>query len=1821
MRPHLFILLIQLINFHSFTSYIQNCEEFDTNSNTCIKCKDKFFPFFHNLICLPCDDKDYGQIGCGGNCDSSKYENDRLVYCEKNKCKEGFYELEGICLKCDSKSPGCKKCHNTQTQINGLIDYEFTCEKCLSNEYKMNEFGTCEKCQMNNCLECIFTNDNMNKECLKCDKYYYINSEKTCEKCHYDMNMIQHGYCEICSDDYTDLDSTKCYCNLDYYLNKDNTCSFCSETCQKCIPTEEEGFYCLSCYSGYTGSILYNNECLKCPQMCTNCEIDPENENKVNCINCYKGYGLLNGNCVSCGEGCNKCIINEGGGVSCLECKTDYLIEKNKTCTDCSLIDYLGNGCSECQYNETKNKYECLKCFHINENKDEYDSYFSYIKNQMKCLSNSDSTQIYLFGCLEANFIEDNKYECLKCQKDFIPLLNDKTCKKRSLLSLSNECLEAINIGTELNPIYSCNKCNNETVLLTKSNNISDCVGRSDNLAYCTKAKEEIDENKICIECVSQAHLSQSICECDDDSFGFKNLACYKCDDETKGNYGCDAKEGCTYRPGIGQLNCNKCKNGFFEYTKGQCFSCYDEVEFCNKCHLDENEEFVCDECIDNFKYNKYEKTCQLICAEYPEISPGCIICNEEYKSKGKCQACKPGYFKTEDESCVYCRSEKYGGPACDRCIKSESDEKIICGSCDENIKVLNSKGKCYFTPNDLMENCIAFKFEGNDNEEKIVCTFCKEGFYLDNNGNCVSFLQYLEINENCNKIIYQIGLLNIHYIGPENIEYYIDGSMYPTDKYNAYLLNKTFSESLNEKLRAINLKITGKCKECNSGKVLDNSNKCITITVNDCSIISLIKHGYLYFECQSFCKNNKYPLVLLNINKENSEPSYIAVSEVYNLISNSEMFLSDIKSLLNQPMCIDTSENNNINLENCLLVKYLENENKYICFLCNEGYFLDEENNKCIQLNEKMNCEYENIGTKTNPILSCKKCIGKNYYSYNNFYYYNEKENISKFFDYDARDYLLVKENNINFCVKKDYILDNCLNATVDTTYAKDKYSCTSCSINYLSFYSNFYEKYICQNIFEEIKTNQDISPDRFDQYSKSEAINGKCPNNSFFTPDGENCYKCDGYSGMRGCNSKCSFSSERNDIIKCLDGCKDGYIETSEGICDSCVNQHLGCIKCHNGEYPSDYFGIKRKSRFICDSCSSDDYVLQDGKCSSCFSIEDGCNKCEINNNEFKCKECYYDHVLNEEGHCVLCDKGIVFENKCILCNDETKGGIKGCEDCSISENKTVCDYCEEGYVLLKNNKTCLKISENKELEKHSKCHEISIENNKFQCLECRDSRFSVLKINDESMCIYLPELNYFNEDSYYQRGLYYHTKNPDINFIYNFYINNFIRGSYLTHCTEVINLATEENPFYSCIKCNGNNNYLIKEDISNLSYCIEFHGSNYYQTENCKDKRIKIIDKNIYFTCAFCFGDNNFPVYHEIDQVSYCLEGNETCLARNCKQCKLEDKYFCEICEYDNYIVNEITGACMEKIESVPAITWKDIFRLEINSEKEINGKIIKGPKINLRGETNSQINSGHAFIIYLIFKLKQPLVIRNLQGISDTIRIKAICEIKNGVEANQNDVNIVDYECIGENEDIDLSNFILEDIEIDDEENMSNLKTVISSKNLLQLNNGPTIEFKMDVIKNQTSNNYNFDFTIKGTIDDNNIENKEIKKQFKMNEINKQSDCTFRIEGQKNSNLNCKLNIEEYKEIKILSFNTTKIEHNDEYNISFLNLNEVYLINEPDSENDKINIKLIIGIVAGGVAIIVIGILVIYCCLKKRDNQNTETVVKFQTSNIQ
>ena len=80
-------------------------------SDRCAKCDNKTFSLAKGFICIKCDDEIYGNIGCEGNCDGSNYmERLRNVLCEENGCKEGYYNLDGICHQCSIGSDYCIKC-------------------------------------------------------------------------------------------------------------------------------------------------------------------------------------------------------------------------------------------------------------------------------------------------------------------------------------------------------------------------------------------------------------------------------------------------------------------------------------------------------------------------------------------------------------------------------------------------------------------------------------------------------------------------------------------------------------------------------------------------------------------------------------------------------------------------------------------------------------------------------------------------------------------------------------------------------------------------------------------------------------------------------------------------------------------------------------------------------------------------------------------------------------------------------------------------------------------------------------------------------------------------------------------------------------------------------------------------------------------------------------------------------------------------------------------------------------------------------------------------------------------------------------------------------------------------------------------------------------------------------------------------------------------------------------------------------------------------------------------------------------------------------
>ena len=159
----IFCFILNLIYFKSNSlkcggEEIENCEKCGTGekANTCIECKDKYFLFFNNLYCIPCNDPLYGNVGCVGSCDSTNYLKDSNIMC--NECKEGFFKLNGFCLDCTYGSPGCKRC---SLKINERNQVEYICNECFSNEYRLDSSsGKCYHYGKNNCKKCHFDKEN-----------------------------------------------------------------------------------------------------------------------------------------------------------------------------------------------------------------------------------------------------------------------------------------------------------------------------------------------------------------------------------------------------------------------------------------------------------------------------------------------------------------------------------------------------------------------------------------------------------------------------------------------------------------------------------------------------------------------------------------------------------------------------------------------------------------------------------------------------------------------------------------------------------------------------------------------------------------------------------------------------------------------------------------------------------------------------------------------------------------------------------------------------------------------------------------------------------------------------------------------------------------------------------------------------------------------------------------------------------------------------------------------------------------------------------------------------------------------------------------------------------------------------------------------------------------------------------------------------------------------------------------------------------------------------------------------------------------------------
>jgi len=1807
--------------------------------NKCVLCEDKYFLFFHNLMCMSCNDQTHGQIGCGGKCDGSQYEKHRMPLCNENDCFPEFYNMEGICFKCSQNDTHCLKC--SYESQNGSKEKVFKCLECDDPDYQVlnKKDGKCKKCHVDNCKKCYF-DENDNDACMECEKDFYVDSNKKCSKCYWqnlyldlysNYNVIgRYYYCPDSISERKDL-----VCHEDYVKNGTYNCLSCPSGCETCS-YESESFHCFSCYSSY---YLLNEKCIKCKTNCGSCKFEnnmeictscygatylDENEckscgpncNSCNgniCNGCSSGFCLDNGACLKCPSNCKKCTKESNGNTRCTECNSYYTLNTtnnqcihcpnncdscyyqnndlicdscyynniflNKRCYACSFDESIGgSSCATCSYSGNANK--CYSCISNN---------YSHIYNIYKCLPNTDPEK-EIYGCTNSSEI-NGKYQCITCKPGFILVTNDKRCKRPEDMNLTY-CASAYNKNTTDYPAYTCNSCiNTNYVKLYKyieNIQIMNCVKRTGKLIRCLEAKEQDDDNITCISCMSnfpyiwRTEYNQTVCDEKCRSYEYLDRSdnwCHNCDYR---NEGCNSSFGCNYNPANTQLNCYGCKTGYYLYFF-QCLHCTVGDPHSLECHFDEIEDkFKVDLCEDKYYINNKTGKCEIITYdEYPEVTPGCILSINNYtlyKEKEKCLLCKDGFFKTRDESCIYCKARKNGGPNCKECeyiIDSDGNitDSLKCKVCPDG-NYMTSDGKCFNCVDEVGKGCEECEFiEDSENNEKMKCKKCKGNYFLKD-GHCINDQSYYNNLPFCSSFDYQI----------------------------------TKSEN----------SITAKtsCKLCKNGFYKNKDDGvCKGLTIELCSYISMLNYSQpIYDECKNFCNENEifvnitykdFSKQLENIFRNNYNYEYNKLDEnIRSIVAKGYLCFSNLGRN-------DNNKTEPLNLRKCIKSEYIEADDKYICTQCHEGYYL-LENKTCrqnktfphISVVDLSNCDnITNIGkdSDSKEMLSCESCK-------------NENDILIKDVDTGAQ-----------FCIEPIGELEGCVaEAKADTSYSNTLYNCTQCSLNYLLYASKYYKRKICQSLFGDIDEIKDLSylnlddDELMENIERKSAVNGKCnKEDKLFTPDGKYCYLCNNdFFGMIGCKDSCTFSDRRNNPIECEGECKEGHIETSKGVCEPCDTVNEGCKFCeYDTKYPAGYHGFKKRRRFKCNECDDGYLISDDDLCHHCSELGfSNCERCKIdqdNFDEFICSKCSVGYFLNEDGYCVKCNQPLVQgnKNKCIYCNNTDEGGIEGCEKCVSDNGKIFCQQCKEGFILLENNQKCEKISENLKLELYPNCQRVYLTENEngdktYNCTQCFDG-YNLLSDDNGERCV---------KDDFIV------TPKDDL----------------LKYCKNSVNIHTEDRPWHSCNQCIGNDELLQEErekgivftriiyKENNTAYCDL--SKNYKALDNCTQALRKIEDNDVIYTCLNCTEGNELIKYKD-KNLEYCqyYHYEKICMVKNCKTCKRGNNYFCSVCMLENYEVNPVTGACVKKMKKVPMVTWKDAFRLILNQNRTINGQNIYGPVLSMTGITADEIPEGHAFLVFLTFKI---LYTDRLRVLEKEEEIPTICIIKNSVDRTDDNINWIEYECIGNRtgENYFSENATnLENIKITSNNNEENLKNeeFLKSSNfeemtsnvnceemknkthpLYSIENTNIYSFKMEDIVNQTSENYIFDINLNGKLNKE-LPPEKINASLELKGItDRKADCEFNIEEDKNANLNCKINLEGHEDIKEFSFKKLEIDNGN--NSIYLNhLDEVKLIHEinkseeQSKKKDYIKIILIIG------AIILVGAAIVLFILIKKN----------------
>ena len=1477
------------------------CITCDGDPEQCTKCKPGYYEYhvssqeiFYcrkcNPECLSCTDADVCQLCAAGyylsgtscvSCPSNCLFCDTQGKCQE--CKEGFYASNGVCNSCPNH---CKNCTNSE------------CSECYDGYFVS---GTvCSKCGLN-CKHCTDKDT-----CLECFNKFYVGDDKSCTPCA-DPN------CDGCN-------STACYDCIPEYFVQDGTCAKCSTVCYECKgPTEND---CLDCDPGYYFSHS-SRRCFKCNKACTVCD----GPNDYNCTECAQGYFMVEDKeilpevkgkrCTKCEFGCLEC----DSLTNCITCKDGYTKSGKDDCVQCP------HGCKDCLI-KSDDCISCLPGFYSVKKDNGYISCTKCPGNCEECTS-SDSS-IVCNSCIDG-YYKDISGRCVQCTPP---------CTKCSSDILCSACAEGY--------LLKDNACNTQ------------CTG---NCLTC------VDTPDTCLSCYEGNSLKGKTCQycgsgCKTCEFQHDYAVCTSC---LEGYY---LEEGqcmqCSYECGTcfkyGSAFCFDCRKGYFKLSefsfpapyRGQCMECNNPqkglvhcsecTSFCSDDALGYGGEckFTCTNCDDGFYLSEDSKSCN-------DCDPSCKTCYGA--GPNKCRTCHEGEFNQDDhcEKCLPNCKVCTNSSICVECIEGyrvndegKTCEKIPCSAnceiCDTRNCIKCEDGYALEWDNSAggyrCQRCSVFqsncKLCAKDENDRVQCTKCESGFYINAVGACgpcPSNCEVCESGEDC----------QVCHAG-----YYVSGGKECkkcTDNCATCSGSSSHCTSCPDGFRLVDNKCEScpsNCKECNENECVKCNDHYYETNEKTCEECGL---HCIHCTDKSICNDCELHYYADNEGScQACGPNCdVCESETKCTDCYPEYYVSDDGSC---QKCAEVCHECNGPTENN-------------CTDCDPGYYFSRPNRKCFKCHE-----------------GCKNCTGPNDYecSVCSIGYFMSKDEIEVAPNVyskkcvrcekgcaeceDAKQCTVCKDGYYLFNNIKDMDCEPCEPGCNKCDGGSTK--CTECSDGYYikeTYEENGQTLVRCSQCPTNCKTCKDES---------GSLTCSSCFEGFYENPDTHNCDACnypcatcssstscltcaDGHLQVGdSCDSLCKqpcmtckdtadncvtcyekFVPSGTTCVECPEGCKTCEKSDESFICTSCLDGYFKdgeeCKKCN-----SPCATCFSENMYRCYSCEKGYYmdtiytfpVPYGGQCAKCATRVEHCSECEsecidddLDSHKscktFKCTKCEEGHFLTEENGQQLC---LPCLSNCLRCSEmETciecyegyllKDEGKTCEKIPCSANCEICDTrncikCEDGYALEWDNSAggyrCQRCS-----VFQSNCKLCAKdENDRVQCTKC-ESGFYINAVGACGPCPSNCEVCESGEDCQVCHAGYYVSGGKECKKCTDNCATCSGSSSHCTSCPDGFRLVDNK-----CESCPSN----CKE--CNENECVKCN-DHYYETnektcEECGLHCIHCTDKSICNDCELHYYADN--------------EGSCQACGPNCDVCESETK--CTDC-YPEYYVSD-DGSCQKCAE---------------------------------------------------------------------------------------------------------------------------------------------------------------------------------------------------------------------------------------------------------------------------------------------------------------